>query len=406
MRVVHIFVHVIYLHIFQISVGALHIHYNVMFVNETRNGALNVTAYSGRTDVNLGIYPYQVLNRFQAERFCADRDYQRPLAYHLRWGRWELVRNSLKEHGVTQNISFYDGRFRPYFFEKTWFKDFTCNILRDSSEIMNMRNLHDQCAMVTFLNTNQDNSKIVIQETDCNTKLSVVCENVTTNEPFIDIYQNFEVSENDNNTVIEIVRTTTVAGFQECVQVCYNDTRCVSLSFNAHTYDCVMYTPVNGTTRNTNVSYEIMNTTESINHCVKSRRNLAEVFNDSVDNYNAGIPSTLPTCGVSPVPPGYCKCNETAANTTRAELEQIIADIVENLTISKDTTSKNRMKYISKYERRPYSVSAGVMAIVVIVVIMSLPVISDIGNAVIKATKKRKNRRKSRCIKVKPIEST
>ena len=74
--------------------------------------------------------------------------------------------------------------------------------------------------------------------------------------------------------------------------------------------------------------------------------------------------NVFPICDVTVAPPGYCPCQTDKMNNT--ELEAIVQELVQNLTINKDATSKTTRKYSSAFETRPGAVVSGVLGIIMI----------------------------------------
>ena len=93
---------------------------------------------------------------------------------------------------------------------------------------------------------------------------------------------------------------------------------------------------------------------------------------------------------------------------TQEELEKQVAEIVANLTVPKKSTAKTRQLYESAYEERPYAVATGTLAIIIIVVVLSLPVISDVLSKYIQiksAKKKSKKRSKKKTETISQVET-
>ena len=86
--------------------------------------------------------------------------------------------------------------------------------------------------------------------------------------------------------------------------------------------------------------------------------------------------NAFPVCDVTTPPSGYCPCQKTLYNIT--ELDVIVQELVQNLTVHKDSTSKTTRKYTSAYETRGSAVAAGVFGIVTITCVCALVIISDI----------------------------
>ena len=91
--------------------------------------------------------------------------------------------------------------------------------------------------------------------------------------------------------------------------------------------------------------------------------------------------NAFPVCDVTTPPPGYCPCQKTLYNTTELgvivqeldvivqEVDVIVQKLVQNLTVSKNSTSKTT---------RGSAVAAGVFGIVTITCVCALVIISDI----------------------------
>ena len=345
---------------------------NEMSTNKT---FLNVTSCFGRKAYDLGVYPHMNLTIFQADQFCVDTGYTSGVfGYPIARRRWDHVMDVLVTNELLGNHSFLDMRFRPTSFSQSWFGDFNCAPVQIDSEIVMTGGPFDQCATVSFVDLQRDNFRTSkrIHSMNCNTQMAFVCE---TELGFLNIslYEGFEVQDIDFS-VVTIVTIFNATNYTDCVVNCTTTSGCLSFTFNESDSQCLLYQLIR---HSGPVSYTIVNSSNDVVHGFKTGC-AATLMNTSLDFYPAGTYTELPLCGQSPIPPGYCPCTYgTPVITSQDELEKRVAEIVNNLTVSKDSTSKTRQRYVSAYERRPSAVAAGTIATIIIVGVLSLPIISD-----------------------------
>ena len=384
-------------------INALHV-YNTLGENTVNSVAtnetyVNVTACFGKQSYDLGIYPDQNLTIFQAEKFCNDEGYSRLFGYPIRWRRWDHVVHALATNGFLGNYTFLDSRFRPTFYTDSWVVSFNCFLMKGGDVVIHDDPFH-QCAAVTFPDVQLDQFTKRVDAVNCNVQMPFVCEN-TFGSLSIDLFEGFDVNETTFSTIhFHMNLLHNVTDVTNCTEACTN-TSCVSFTFNASSEDCKLYSLTSNTGP---VSYTIINTYNNITHGLKTGCS-ASIFNTSFNYYSTGVHSELPLCGLSPIPPGYCaKCDVM----TQEELTKQVAEIVANLTVPKKSTAKTRQLYESAYEERPYAVATGTLAFIIIVVVLSLPVISDVLSKYIQiksAKKKSKKRSQKKTETISQVET-
>ena len=78
---------------------------------------------------------------------------------------------------------------------------------------------------------------------------------------------------------------------------------------------------------------------------------------------------------MSAIPPGYCRCNISALNST--EIDKTVEELIQNLTVNKDTTSKTRRKLTSAEDDRPSAIAVGALGVIVLSTVVLLLFIFD-----------------------------
>ena len=74
---------------------------------------------------------------------------------------------------------------------------------------------------------------------------------------------------------------------------------------------------------------------------------------------------TFPSCNVSEIPPGYCRCNISIQ--TPKKVDNSVEELIQNLTVNKDETSKSRRKLTSADDDRPSAKAVGVVGLIVLI---------------------------------------
>ena len=80
---------------------------------------------------------------------------------------------------------------------------------------------------------------------------------------------------------------------------------------------------------------------------------------------------TLPSCGLPSVPPGYCRCNVSIQINNKTD--NSVSELIQNLTVNKDDTSKSRRKLTSADDSRTSAKAVGAVGLgVLLAVIVTL----------------------------------
>ena len=99
-------------------------------------------------------------------------------------------------------------------------------------------------------------------------------------------------------------------------------------------------------------------------------------------------------------------CKFTVYNVSNVLDKRAFRRLIADSRIAPKHTTQYRKKFISTYDTRPYSVSVGAVAVVVIIVICALPIIFDIisfHQKKVNKAKKQKQRTKTRGQRVQPL---
>ena len=76
---------------------------------------------------------------------------------------------------------------------------------------------------------------------------------------------------------------------------------------------------------------------------------------------------TLSSCDLPSIPPGYCRCNVSIQINNNTDTS--ISDLIQNLTVNKDETSKSRRKLTSADDSRVSAKAVGAVGLGVLLAV-------------------------------------
>ena len=336
---------------------------------------LNVTAYTGNGKRYLEIV-HEPSTWFEAFYKCPERGWTRlmnlmPGSKILR-GMTQILREG--NTYSTANASFWLGFFRPYLNLDSWFRTSkissnpTCDEYTTAYVVDKSIGSSDQCVYISY----QDfyNAGILVSS-NCSTKLPYFCFEHVANEEEFQIYNGFDVL-----TIPGLLNAVNVSDtdFEYCSNNCSNNYLCASFSYYNDSRSCISFDldPFYN-----HLMYNLSRVTYNVTHVVKDSNR----FNLTFTTVNLSIPEedlAFPAC----IPSGYCPAeNKTNMLTTTPvnylHLENVLSEIIKNLTIDPDTTSKNKQRYQCASDERTSSRTFGAVAVLIITCVYIIPVVLD-----------------------------
>lgn len=317
------------------------------------------------------------LTRAQADYSCKQRGFQFLHEANAGWNRWFHIRDILVDAGYHGNIAFWEGRFRPFFHVKEWYREskVTCK-LYSKDLITENGDPFSQCSEVRW---DSFTSPPTLFARNCSGSLPFMCVRYD-GTTYFNTYAGYMVSQGDNSTTSGTQSETndTITAYDECAQLCLDTKSCTSFVFNhsRSSLNCVTTNVLYGYGPG---SHEITPGHGNITLGVKTGCSVN--FNDTPRIFSVnGIKDTLLDCGLSPIPANYCQCGKTEQinPTNSAQLERKVNSLVFNLTIPKDATSLSNRKLTSAKDERASAKVFGSVGIIILTIVLALPVLSDV----------------------------
>ncbi|KAH3754051.1 hypothetical protein DPMN_188709 [Dreissena polymorpha] len=350
---------------------------------------VNVTGCSVHGQYKLGIILKQNLSRHEAEAACKENGY--PLGIYtenIMWKKYNHILSALEDYGVSGPVTFWDGRFRPYFHVDAWYekKSGQCRMF-DGVDHIGQYHASEMCALVQMDTRDFRNKKFVAS--DCNEKYPYVClkSNGRIN---VELYHGF-----DWQSAPAMLKRNEPVSFNnltwDCAEFCYDNSACVSYLVDTAYSRCHINTLIGAAGI---VKHNLARKADTLIYGVLTGCNASVI---SGLQSNAANVNGLPECDLSPIPPNYCPCSEAPNSSytqklTESELTAQVNEIIDNLTVLKKSTVMYQSRLKSVYEGRTSSVSMGTVAIIIISTVFAIPMLSDM-TKFYKAYKTRKRNR-------------
>lgn len=348
--------------------------------------AQNVTPCYDSHAYIIGIFN-ESLTWLEADYRCKQMGYHGLHMAIAGWQRWYHVRDVLQSVEFQENAYFWEGHFRPFFHIDEWYgvklgkslscKEFGLGIISGRVDPFH------QCAAV-YWETFSTKQSLVSRS--CSDIFPYICYQ-SNGLTYFHTYDGFVMSRNDLSS-IRFIFNDSITTFNDCEQDCRDRVGCISFTFNYTSPNCTRTNIIYG---NGPVTYEISPGFGNVTHGVKTGCNVT--FSNTPNTFSiSDIDPMLPDCGLSPIPGNYCQCASVDINTplNDTQLEQAVQEIIVNLTVRRESTSARHRKLTSATDYRPSATVFGTIGTLILVVVFSLPIISDILTLKWKLHKRRK----------------
>jgi competence protein ComGC len=301
------------------------------------------------------------------------------------WVKQIDVRNYLEGMNYRNiNYTMWMRAFRPHLHVRKWYSETTPCV--ESPYVKNIDNYYDgQCAAI------RRNESEFFKET-------VVVQNCNQHNPFVCIqhlgciellaFAGFDATETPTGAKLSYLYNMSS---EICQIKCTNDTHCNSFTYSNTSGSCKFISRQYGYGALNYTIYE--NKTSDITHYVKTG-SVIEYIDNATDISIPNVSADLPDCGIDDLPPGYCSCENIKKNTTE-KMDDIVTEIVQNLTIDKKETSAYKRKVSSSTDKRGVSKAFGILGLLLITGILSLFVIADVANFTNKSSRKAKKKKRN-----------
>lgn len=348
--------------------------------NTTR---VNITACFGLTGYNQRIVTIP-MSWYEATETCHSMNFAEIDHAHPTWTRRWQVRNFLQTSNYSDlNYTFWFGRARPYIHAKLWYRYNAGKCKLQSSSLLTISGdfMDGQCSIIR-----RDETVPKYMESlaiaDCNQRYPFVCHRDTGNHT-VYVYDGFDFnSEPAYTELINVINITK----EQCHNTCYEQKYCFAFTFYNETKTCIYANGTDG--YYSHVDYTLTRMSNATHYAKRDCTLDTSDLNNTTEVFN--VSQTIPNCDVDEIPLGYRPCGESnillqCGNDTQetgelseAELQETVEKLIENLTISKESTTINRRKKISATDDRKSSKAFGVLGILFIVFIFALFPLSDV----------------------------
>ena len=353
-------------------------HYN----NSDHSAEINVTAWSKETKVHYRIIDVDV-TWSQAVDICESLKYGSLSSGIPGWVTRTNVRNYLEGINYKNlNYTFWMRGFRPYVHVQKWYSSTkSCKEIQYINSIEN--NNEGRC--VAIKRNESEFHKETLFVDNCKLRKPFVCTNFF---GCIDLlaYNGYDVFETPTGATERYLFNVTL---DYCKTKCINDSTCNSFSYVNLSESCTYF--------KRNSGYGVLNYTiyksnnSDVTHYVKTGSIMEYISNVT----HIPIPTDtqdLPNCGIDEIPPSYCPCQADPENDI-AKIEDIVSEIIHNLTIDKKETSAYKRKVSSSTDERNVSKAFGAFGLIIIIGTLSLFVMSDVSSHVSRMTGKTKKKK-------------
>ncbi|KAH3787133.1 hypothetical protein DPMN_165253 [Dreissena polymorpha] len=358
---------------------------------------VNVTGCALHGQYKLGNFLKQNLSRHEAEAACKANGYSTGIYTEtITWKKYNHIQSILEDYDVSGPVTFWDGRFRPYFHVDAWYekKSGQCRMF-DGVDHIGQYHASEMCALVQMDTRDFSNKKLMAS--DCNEKYPYVCFKINFGIN-VELYQGF-----DWQSAPDVLKRNEPVSFNnltwDCAEFCYNNSACVSYLVDTAYKRCHINTII-GTAGI--VKHNLVRKADTLIYGVLTGCNATVI---SGLQYNAANVNGLPTCDLSPIPPNYCPCGNATNSSytqkfTESELTAQVNEIINNLTVLKKSTVLYQSRLKSVFEGRPSSVSMGTVAIIILCIVFAIPLLSDITKFYAAYQTRKRNRERNRSFKL------
>lgn len=340
---------------------------------------LNITVCGSNTVYSVGVF-YENLTWFQAQEACIVNGYDHLDAAETYRPRRTHLRQILETSTNMNTQTFWMDWYRPDFHYADWFTT-TCK--ERDPDLLSVQPKDDELCSVVYFNKSESDfqTRIIALPANCHNRHFYTCHK-NHGEPTFYVYENFNVK---TVPIFRYFEVKSVQSLDQCIQLCVDKFLCPFVVFNRTTPSCSYFTPLSGYSAanvtivavNSNVTFAAK--TDCVYHHFNSSGLNTSVINDTFTtelNRCEKVTSTtrLTTTNLttlSTLTPSVCSCNES--KITKEEFDEMVA----RLTVSKSLTSSYRRSKVSAEDHRTEAKVVGALGVIVLVIIFSLPVLSD-----------------------------
>ena len=335
-------------------------------------GAQNVTPCFSVKAYNIHIVN-ESLTWMDAEYSCKQMGYTGLMSISWNWRQWLHVKHVLQYAGFHVNMSYWEGHFRPYFHVEDWYRVTGNGCEKSKISITDDGDQFNQCASVHWETYSQAQRHAGIAR-HCTDRLPYICY-YNQDMAYFHLYISFVIGQN-NFSEIRHMFDGNISIFDDCAQTCRDDYTCLSFTFNFSSSSCTMTQLLPGFGA---ITYEIEPGFGNVTHGVKTG---CDVSTRSTPRRSPLVngDTTLSDCGLSPIPLNYCprvSTSESGGAINDTLMDQIVKELIANLSVKPDTTSSYVRKHTSAQDVRPSAAFFGSVGVIVLIVVISLPVLAD-----------------------------
>lgn len=328
-------------------------------------------------EYRLGIFNVR-MTWFQAQRACIVDGYGSVDLAEPNWVRRIQMKDYLQAENVTTG-SYWTDLYRPFSSSTKWFSCTASPCREFKQRIFSALPQSDELCSVAFFNMSERfSSTVKLLPANCFNKYYYACITIYGPHDYR-VYENFDLYVLPDYMYVDNQLTLSL---DDCIEQCNERTRCGALVYNNVTYNCTLLVNDWGYAIS---EFEIVSGTDNTTFANKYK---CEVTTHNTSNLNVSdiddnFSFTLPPCPSSTTsgPPStessnftnkMCSCNTTALS------QEEFNDLIANLTVSKVSTSKHKRKKSSAEDNRPQAKTVGALGLVITILILCLPIVSDV----------------------------
>lgn len=324
----------------------------------------------------LGIFNVR-MTWFQAQQACIGDGYESVDHAERNWVRRNHMRDYLRAENVATG-SYWTDLYRPSTSSTTWFSCTAAPCREFVASAISALSQSDELCSVAFFNMSERlSSTVKLLPANCFNKYYYACKTTKGGHDYR-VYENFDLyvlpyyMYVDNHSALSL---------DDCIAQCNGRVRCGALVYNNITYNCTLLVNDMGYAIS---EFEIVSGTDNTTFANKYRcevtahntsnlnvSNIDDTFSFTLPPCTSSTTSSSPTTGSSNFTNKMCSCSTTALS------QEEFNDLIANLTVSKVTTSKHKRKKSSAEDNRPQAKTIGALGLVITILILCLPIVSD-----------------------------